>query len=536
MKKRIALLLAATMIACAGCGQSGGQTGNGEAAGGTTAGGSENTGAGTAAQNAGGSGKDSMTVAIAIDPGSLNPYDRLENVGRQLWNPVYESLFAYGEGDLAPTPVLVDSYEFSDDQKTLTLKLKEGIKFHDGQEMTAADVVYSFTMIHKKSPAHMGDIDWDNVRAEGDYTVIIPYNSVQGLALYYLCNLYVISEQHMNSVPESEWANNCIGTGPYTWGDFTEGAEYNLLRFDGYREPKKLSKIVVRIIPDSNVQKIELETGGIDLACGLQFSDLAAFGEDTGNGITVVPSNVIAILELIHCFPEGQGPLADVRVRQALSYSLNMEAINKIVYSGLGAPATAIYPSGVSAYTPADNQREYSPEKAKALLAEAGYPDGVTIDFYCQNTSMFQMIADVMTGMCADAGITLNVIMSDFATLEGYMGTGEKPGVYTFRQYVNGDPYILINYFFSKDKVLFTKSGHDTDDMFKQACELREKAFAITDIGERNNVYHDLMQIVYDRAYYEPVIEYGDLVAYNDAVKGFWMAGPLYYYQDCYFE
>lgn len=482
------------------------------------------------------SGKNTLTVAIAIDPGSLNPYDRLENVGRQLWCPVYEPLFAYGEGDLSPTPVLADTYEFSEDQKDLTIHLKQGIKFHNGEEMKASDVVYSFEMIHKKSPAHMGDIDWDNVKALDDYTVFIPYNSVQGLALYYLCNLYIISEKHMTSLSEEQWSTDCVGTGPYMWGDFIEGSEYNLIRFDDYREKKKLDKIVVRIIPDSNVQKIEIETGGVDLACGLQFSDLASFKDDKGDGVEVMPSNVIAIMELIHCFPDGKGPLADIRVRQALSYSLNLEAINKIVFSNQGAPATAIYPSGVSAYAPAENQREYSVEKAKALLAEAGYPDGVTIDFYCQNTSMFQMLADVMTGMCEEAGITLNVIMSDFATVEGNMGTGNKPGVYTLRQYVNGDPYILINYFFSKDKILFTKSGHNTDEKFQEACELREKAFLQNDIAKRNEIYHELMQIVYDRAYYEPVIEYADQVAYTDAVKGFWMAGPIYHYEDCYFE
>lgn len=530
MKRITALLITSAMILCSGCSKAASPAVSREAGGTTVSHEADSTKAST------GSVKDSMTVAITIDPGSLNPYDRLENVGRQLWNPVYESLFAYNKGDLAPTPVLVDTYEFSEDQKSLTLHLKQGIKFHDGEEMKASDVVYSFTMIKQKSPAHMGDIDWDNIKALDDYTVYIPYNSIQGLALYYLCNLYVISEKHMTSIPEGEWATNCIGTGPYMWGDFIEGAEYNLVRFDGYREPKKLSKIVVRIIPDSNVQKIELETGGIDMACGLQFSDLSVFKAEAGDGVEVVPTNVTAMLELIHCFPDGKGPLADVRVRQALSYALNRDAINKVVFSNLGGAATAIYPSGVSAYAPADNQREYSVEKAKDLLTQAGYPEGVTIDFYCQNTSMFQMLADVMTGMCTDANITLNVVMSDFATLEGYMGSGEKPGIYTFRQYVNGDPYILINYFFSKDKVLFTKSGHNTDEAFEEACELRGEAFKLSDISARNEVYHKLMQVVYDRAYYEPVIEYGDSVAYRDNVKGFWMAGPLYYYQDCYFE
>lgn len=191
-----------------------------------------------AAEASAGSSKDTLTVAISIDPGSLNPYDRLENVGRQLWSPVYEPLFIYGEGDLRPSPVLVDTWEFSDDQKDLTIHLKQGIKFHNGEELKASDVVYSFGMIRQKSPAHMGDIDWDNIKALDDYTVFIPYNSVQGLALYYLCNLYVLSEKHMTSISPEEWSTNCVGTGPYMWGDFIEGSEYNLLSFDGYREPK----------------------------------------------------------------------------------------------------------------------------------------------------------------------------------------------------------------------------------------------------------------------------------------------------------
>jgi len=340
----------------------------------------------------------------------LNPYDRLENVGRQTWAPVYESLFAYGEGDLVPTPILVDTYKISDDQKTITLELKKGVKFHNGDEMKANDVVFSFGILQKKKPSHMGDVDWANIRAEGDYTVVVPFNSVQGNMLYYMCNLYVIPEAYMTALPENDWSTKCIGTGPYMWGNFTLGSEYELLRFPEYRDQKKLDKIKIRIIPDANVQKIELETGGIDMACALTFTDLAKFKDDTNDGINVVPSNRIAILELVNSFKDPSSPLADLRVREAILYSLDLETINKVVYAGLGAPATAIYPSGVVAYKKADNIREYSVEKAKQLLAEAGYPNGVKIDLYAQNTTVFQTLADVLVGMCSQSGITLNVI------------------------------------------------------------------------------------------------------------------------------
>lgn len=533
--KLLAVMMMLALTACSS-GNSGKSAGLDSTADSLPSGSAASSSAESKAEESAAAARDTMTVAISVDPGSLNPYDRLENIGRQLWGSVYESLFIYGKGDLHPEPVLVDTYEFSNGQKDLTLHLKQGVKFHNGDEMKASDVVYSFGMIHKKSPGHMGDIDWDNIKALDDYTVFVPYNSVQGPVLYYLCNLYVVSEKYMTSIPEEKWSTDCIGTGPYKWGDFIEGSEYNLIRFDDYRDPKPLGKIVVRIIPDSNVQKIEMETGGVDLACGLQFSDLAAFVENKEDGVEVASSDTIAMLELINIFPGGEGPLADVRVRQAVSYALDREAVNKVVLNGLGAPATAIYPSGVLAYAPAKNQREYSVEKAKELLTEAGYPEGVTIDFYCQNTSMFQALADVMTGMCSEAGITLNVIMSDFGTMTGYMGSGQNPGIYTLRQYVNGDPYILLNYFFGEDMFLYSVSGYNTDEKIQEIYDLRKQALQLVDQEERNQVYHEIMQIVYERAYYDSLLEYADQVAYGEDLKGFWLAGPIFHYEDCYFE
>ena len=526
MKRTLALLLAVvmtlSMVAC------GGNTGNSTDT-------SDNSVGDSSSKNpAGDEAKNEMTVAIAIDAGSLNPYDRLENIGRQTWISVFESLFEYGEGDLVPTPVLVDTYEFSDDEKTLTLHLKQGILFHNGQEMKAEDVVFSFEVLRVKKPTHMGDVNWDGIHAEGEYDVVIPFNSVQGTALYYLCNLYVLCKSYMEAIPETEWSTNCIGTGPYMWGDCTFGSEYELLRFDDYREPKTLDKIHIRVIPDADVQKIELETGGVDMACSLSFNDASAFAADENDGFNVTPSNQIAILELVNLFPDENSPLADLRVREAILHALDLETINKVVFAGLGQPATSIYPSGITAYKKADNLRSYDLEKAKALLTEAGYPNGVTIDLYAQNTTMFQTLADLLVAMGSQAGITFNVISCDFASLEGYMNTGENPGVYTYRQYANGDPYILANQFFQADAPTVIAYKHYTDEKFQECVDARLKAVGLIDQKARNEAYQDMMQVAYDRLYYAPVIEYADQVVHSDAIQGFWMSGPIYHYEDCY--
>lgn len=481
--------------------------------------------------------KDTMVVAIGADPGSINPYDRLENAGRQLWAPVYESLFEYGRDGLKPEPVLVDTYEFSEDEKTLTLKLKEGVKFHNGEEMTADDVLFTFDVLRNSSRAsHMGDVDWDNINALDDYTVEVNFNSVQGLATYYLCNLYVLSESYMSSIPQEQWATDCIGTGPYMWEDFIEGAEYNLSRFEEYREPKKLKKIKVRIIPDASVQKIELETGGIDMATQLQHGDVARLAEDTEDGIDIMASDQIAMIQLVHATPDNDGPLADVRVRRAINYALDLEAINKIVFSGLGEPATAIYPTGVTAYAEASGLQEYDRDKAKELLDEAGYSDGLEIDFYTQNATMYQLLTDTVLGMLDQVGIKLNVIASDFGTQDGYLQSGQNPGIYALRQYVNGDPYILAGMWFKADGSYAIATGHPQNEEFSVVADYRDEALAIIDQEERNKVWNQLMDEAYDKQYFTPLIGYADQIAYNEDLKGFWMAGPLYHYEDAYFE
>lgn len=151
-KKVLALLLCMSMATGALAGCKGSTDGNSDlqtsASGGTSEQSEKNTGTaestGDGKENA--AAKDSITIAIATDPGSMYPYDQLQGIGRGLWTPVYESLYEYSPETMTPQPVLVDSYELSDDGLELTLHLKKGVLFHNGEEMKANDVIYSFKL------------------------------------------------------------------------------------------------------------------------------------------------------------------------------------------------------------------------------------------------------------------------------------------------------------------------------------------------------------------------------------------------------
>ena len=475
--------------------------------------------------------KTTLTVSIPTDPGTFYPYYMLSGVGRALYTPVYESLFIYGE-DTTPEACLVDSYEIDDDGMGITLNLLHGVLFHDGTEMKANDVIFSINCLRDSNWAtNIGDINMDASYAVDDYTVYLKYNSVQGPLLYMLCNVYVISESYMSSINEDDWTYNCIGTGSYKWGEYSAGSEYHLAKFHGYRDEKSLEEIIIKIIPESSVQAIELETGSVDLAMGISWGDIASYLEDESNGFTATYGAAIASFAMTASL--ASSPMDDPNVRLAFAHSINLDSVNSVVFSGQATPATNIYAYGIDAWKEADNQHSYNPEYAKQLLKEAGYADGVTIDLYALNTTVGSQAAEIIVGSCAEAGITVNVISCDSSTLLSYMTTG-APGFYLQTLYTNGDPYLMLNSFVSSFYAEYL--GYKNDDEYANVASMYTDALSIIDSEARNEVYREIMQCAYDRCYTISLADLSDVGVHSKSLKGFWMGGPAYHYEDCYWE
>lgn len=473
--------------------------------------------------------KRTLTVAVASDAGTFYPYYQLSGTGRMIYTPVYEALFFYDE-NTEPEPVLVDSYTIDEDNCGITMKLKEGIMFSDGTEMTSDDVLFSLDCILNSSYAsNIGDIDRPGCISIDDYTVYFHFNSPVGTMLYNLCNLYVISKDHMESIDSDDWTYNCIGTGPFTWGNYIIGTEYQLVPNEYYREEKALDEIIIKIIAESSVQAIQLETGEIDLAMGLSYRDIQNYIENEEDGFTATKGPAIGSYGMwvnIH-----NTPYSDVRVRQAFAYAIDLEAINSIAFGGLAEPATNIFSSGTPVWQQASNLHTHDTQKAKQLLNDAGYSDGVTLDLYCLNSSVGQEIAEVMIASCAEAGITLNVTFSDFPTMIGYITAGRE-GYFLHLLYCNGDPYILLGTFSGE---LSSRSlGLSTSPEYAEANEILKNALQIVDDQERFVYYRQLMDISYDNCFTTPLIDVCDYGVHPENLHGFWMGGPAYHYEDCY--
>lgn len=521
MKKKIALLLAiAMLVSLSACGNN------------TTNSSTDTLGQEETSESENTPVKDTLTVAIVQDPGTMYPYGMLSSVGRMLFTPVYEALFFYDE-NTSPVPVLVDTYDIDEDGMGITLKLKEGILFHDGSEMKANDVLFSLDCILASNWAsNIGAIDRENCAVIDEYTVYLHWQSVQGPLLYELCNLYILSESYMTSIDEEDWTFNCIGTGPYMWGTYSAGTEYHLLKFDGYREEKAMKEITVRILPDSSVQTVEMETGNVDIAMGITYKDLSAYAEDENDGYSVTSGPLIGSFSMTASYTNEV--MQNEKVCEALACSLNLEAINQIAYAGMASPATNIFASGINAWEAAENQHTYDIEYAKQLLIDAGYPDGVTIDLYIINTTTAVEAAEIMINSCAEAGITLNVIPGDTASMAGYMYSG-APGFYMQTLYTNGDPYIMLSRY---DGKLIYKDVMNWGSMeeYDECNALYAQALTTLDEDARIELYREIMQLAYDKYMTIPVLDIADNAVHPDNLEGFWIGGPAYHYEDAYWN
>ena len=519
MKKLLAILLTAAMLlSMAACGSKDSSTSA-----------KNSTNISNADVPAAAAEKTTLTVAIPSDAGTFYPYYNLSGTGRMLFTPVYEALFFY-DTNTEPEPILAESWTIDEDDMGIVIKLKQGVKFSNGTEMTAKDVLFSLDCILASNyMSNIGDINRDACEVVDDYTVHLRYNSVPGTLFYTLCNLYILSEDYMKSVPEDDWTYNCIGTGAFTWGDYIVGTEYDLIPNEYYREKKALTDIKIKIISEASVQAVQLETGEIDLAMGLNYKDIAEYANNAEDGFTTTDGPAIGSYAM--WVNVQQEPYNDVRVRQALGYALDLESINNIAFGGLAIPATNIYSSGTPVWEAAKNLRTRDVDKAKQLLTEAGYPDGVTMDIYCINTTAGQEMANVMISSCAEAGITLNITFSDFATVIGTMRSG-APGYFLTLTYCNGDPYILLSTFAGAAFSVLLGQGNEA--AYNEAVALYAEALKVMDDNERFTLYRELMNISYDNCYTTALVDVRDIAVHPDNLHGFWMGGPSYHYEDAY--
>ncbi|MEL7655928.1 MAG: ABC transporter substrate-binding protein [Bacillota bacterium] len=289
----------------------------------------------------------------------------------------YETLLRYNSEKDEFIPILATEYSKSEDGLEWTFKIREGVKFHDGTDMDANDVVYSLE--RSKNMNKGASFIWDpvnSITATDDYTVTITLKYAAALDLIVSCaySAYIMSPEQAEQGTDWFQQGNEAGTGPYMLQSQVPGNEVIMSAYDGYWggwEGKHFNKIVVKNVGENASRRQMIESGEADITNSLMVEDLKAL--ENNPEVVVYQSNSFA--NTVGFFNTQSKPFDNKLVRQALNYAFPYDDVIEYVSQGYATRPTGPIPTAMWGALE-QPMYEYDIEKAKQLLAEAGYPNG----------------------------------------------------------------------------------------------------------------------------------------------------------------
>ena len=392
LKRALLLLTAAAVLLTllCGCGESTTQSNNG----------SVSAESGELPKNG-----NSVTVGIAQDLDSLDPHKAVNAGTSEVLFNIFEGLMK-ASPDGGVIPAVASDYKMSDDGLSYTFTLREGVQFHNGNKVTLEDVLYSLERCagseNDGTPLISAFSNVTGIAADGEGRVVVSLASP---------SLEFINSMTAAIIPKdsgSTIATAPVGTGPFSFVSYQPQNSMEVTRFDGYwGESAKLEKVTFKIITDTNTLVMGLKGGTLDMVIHLPNTVSAEVKKD----FTVLQDTMKLVQALY--INNSVKPFDDVRVRQAMYYAINVQEIIDFVCDGAGVPTgTSMYPA-FTKYFVAELAEKYphDVEKAKQLLAQAGYPNGFSMTITVPGN--YRQHVDtglVLVQQLAEAGITAEVV------------------------------------------------------------------------------------------------------------------------------
>lgn len=352
--------------------------------------------------------RDELTVAIALTPPTL---DFTQMTGRQasqgtLYNVMEPLVQMSQEGKVEP--LLAKSWDVSRDGRTYTFHLRQGVTFHDGESLTADDVVYSFNKQRDPDASVWADqmSAIAKVTAPDKFTAVVTLKHPSNNWILDICD-----RAGVIFTPKTfgQLAKHPVGTGPFKFASYDKDQSMILERNDEYwgTEPK-LEKVKVVYIEDPSAQLNAIKTGRVDMLENLDAVELIPQIKQDAS-LKLYQGRSTSQVALV--MNDKREPFNNLLVRRAMEYAIDKDAVRKLSYAGYGTLiGTHSYP-GLPWYEPLADKYPYNPEKAKKLLAQAGYPNGVprTLDMYPIPQAFATKAAQAVQGMLADVGMKVKI-------------------------------------------------------------------------------------------------------------------------------
>ena len=407
-----------------------------------------------------------IVVGIAQDlDDSLDPHKTVKAGTREVMFNVFEGLVKPApNGDLIPA--IAETYKVSEDHLTYTFTLREGVKYHNGEAVTAEDVVYSLSRCLNADDGVQEVAAFSNIA----YMTAAPDGRTVEIKLLEPSNEF-LSYLTVAILPKdyTEQDTAPIGTGPFKFVSRTAQDNIVLEKFDGYwGTPARLDKVTLKIVENADSLMLSLQSGAIDLCGHLTNTQVAQLGD--GFDVAVDTMKLVQALYLNNAVE----PFDDIRVRQALCHAVDKQQILDLAFDGYGKLiGTSIYPDFGKYFDESlIDYYEYDVEKAKALLTEAGYPDGFSMTMTVpSNYKPHIDTAEVLVQQLAAVGITAEIQLVEWETWvsDVYAGRNFQTTVVGFDASTMTARALLERWTSDHGKNMINYNSPAYDDLFAQA-------------------------------------------------------------------
>ena len=461
--------------------------------------------------------RDALTVAVTTDMKGLSPLLAFNVTGVMMQRHVYDSLVHFGP-DGKINPRLAVSWELLDD-KTWRFHLREGVKFHNGYAFTAADVKFTLEwLLDARNRWNFGSYfaSYDKIEVVDSYTLDIKTKIPDPLLPNVLAAFVgIVSKQTFEENEKQGVRHHGVGTGPFELASWEPNDRLTLTAFsDWYLPPPRVKTLVFRIIPEMGTRVAELQTGGVDIITDVPPFMVATLEADDEIGVQSVES-----LRAMHIIMDSTkvAALRDKRVRQALNYAVDKEAIVEGVLGGMGTPLGTHVPLRIAERSgPLIEPYPYDLQKARALLKEAGYPNGFPLNLYTPNGRypMDRQVTLAVADQLSKAGIDTKVHVMESGTYISKLIGRDFEGIYLIGMASRDwdishslnelDPSSLLC--FHPDQALW---------------EMVKKTKATMDTRKRSDAAYEIGNIVHDDAIYLFLYNVKGIYAVSRKVVGF---------------
>ncbi|MFC1917274.1 ABC transporter substrate-binding protein [Chloroflexota bacterium] len=432
---------------------------------------------------------------------------------------------ASSDGQISKETGLARDWTVSNDNKTFTFYLREGIKFHNGDEVTAEDVKFSIERaIGPASVASNAKLLTDvieSIEVQDPYTLVIRTVNPEIFMLIYMSQIIggqegmVVPKNYIMENGDDYFTRHPVGTGPYRVVEFENGSHLKLEAQPNHWliGVPKYEYVTFLIIPEESTRIAALKTNSADviLISGDALNQVSDYNVFLNAGTATDGGYFDAQWD-------ETSPYSDVRVREAMNIAINRQEIVEYVYNGMvdvaavGPVANDVYSYGAAKLAP----YPYDPERAKQLLAEAGYPDGFDINImtYPRPAAPLNVVmAEILAGYWAPIGINVNVVLTDWGTARAAVVAKEVENQVRLHGGVGGRPIVSSLY-----RNLLHSEGLLTSSSYPELDSLIDSIVSANDLDEYADFVRQINTYVHDNYLEIPIASTGALLATTTAI------------------